>query len=122
MTAAELAKLLHGVRRNGSGYSARCPSHDDQRASLSFRDVATAASLSSAMPVPVAPSWRFALRSGCASSTSSLKNGADAPRVADRACGLRATISAGPPSRIPERRAARVDSECVRPSIIQQQP
>ncbi len=39
MKAAELAKRLEGVQKGTHGrYTARCPSHDDQHPSLSFRD------------------------------------------------------------------------------------
>ena len=39
MTAAEFAKLLPDAKRGASGqWSARCPAHDDRRASLSFAD------------------------------------------------------------------------------------
>lgn len=35
MTANELVGRLEGVKRSGKGWTARCPSHDDRRASLS---------------------------------------------------------------------------------------
>ena len=38
MTAAEFVQGLAGVRRNGSGYMARCPAHDDRTPSLSVKD------------------------------------------------------------------------------------
>lgn len=38
MLAADLAPLIQGVRRSGDSYTGRCPAHDDQRSSLSFRD------------------------------------------------------------------------------------
>ncbi len=38
MRAADFAQLLKGARRSGEGWSAVCPAHEDQRASLSFRD------------------------------------------------------------------------------------
>lgn len=38
MNAADFAELLSGVRRSGSGYVARCPAHEDQHQSLSFRE------------------------------------------------------------------------------------
>ncbi|MDP3938175.1 MAG: hypothetical protein Q8R92_08555, partial [Deltaproteobacteria bacterium] len=40
MTAAEFARLVKGARHRGDGqwWDAKCPGHDDRRASLSFRD------------------------------------------------------------------------------------
>jgi putative DNA primase/helicase len=37
MTAAEIARALHG-RKSGSGWVARCPAHDDRDPSLALRD------------------------------------------------------------------------------------
>ena len=37
MTLDELADRLSGVRRTGRGLTARCPAHDDTRASLSYK-------------------------------------------------------------------------------------
>ena len=34
----EVLGLLEGVRRNGSGYMARCPAHDDSKTSLSITE------------------------------------------------------------------------------------
>ena len=38
MTAAEIARILHG-RRSGAGWEARCPAHNDVNPSLSLRDL-----------------------------------------------------------------------------------
>ena len=38
MNAHEFATHIHGVKRSGGGYVGHCPGHEDQRASLSFRD------------------------------------------------------------------------------------
>jgi putative DNA primase/helicase len=38
MFAADFALLIKDAERSGSQWSGRCPAHDDQRASLSFRD------------------------------------------------------------------------------------
>ena len=38
MTAAEFVQGLEAVRRNGDGYVARCPAHDDRTPSLSVKD------------------------------------------------------------------------------------
>jgi putative DNA primase/helicase len=38
MTAAEIAQALGGATRNGRGWSARCPCHQDKAPSLSLRD------------------------------------------------------------------------------------
>jgi hypothetical protein len=37
MVAAEIARALGGARRNGEGWVARCPAHDDRNPSLSLR-------------------------------------------------------------------------------------
>ncbi len=36
--AAEIARALGGARRAGQGWLAKCPAHDDRKASLSLRD------------------------------------------------------------------------------------
>ncbi len=38
MKACDFASRVQGVHQAGDGFTARCPAHDDQRASLSFRD------------------------------------------------------------------------------------
>lgn len=38
MTADEIAQRLEGVRRNGTGFMAKCPAHEDSHQSLSIRD------------------------------------------------------------------------------------
>ncbi|MEK7217176.1 MAG: VapE domain-containing protein, partial [Chloroflexota bacterium] len=38
MRAADFAGRLQGARKSGDGWTAKCPSHEDARASLSFRD------------------------------------------------------------------------------------
>jgi hypothetical protein len=38
MTTAELLERLESVKRNGSGWMARCPAHEDRHASLSVKD------------------------------------------------------------------------------------
>src|SRR5262245_30986518 len=38
MTAAEFVERLEGVRRNGAGWVARCPAHEDRHASLSVSE------------------------------------------------------------------------------------
>ncbi len=38
MTAADLSSRLHGVKKRGEWFNAKCPGHNDQRASLGFRD------------------------------------------------------------------------------------
>ncbi len=38
MTLPDLLSRLQNVHRSGNGYSARCPAHDDRKASLSVRD------------------------------------------------------------------------------------
>jgi putative DNA primase/helicase len=38
MTLTELLSRLEGVRKSGAGYVARCPAHDDQKASLSLKE------------------------------------------------------------------------------------
>lgn len=38
MKAADFIARLQGVTRNGDGWSARCPAHEDRRASLSVKD------------------------------------------------------------------------------------
>jgi len=39
MTAEQLLTRLSGARRNGGGWIARCPAHDDKNPSLSVHDV-----------------------------------------------------------------------------------
>ncbi|HKY96350.1 MAG TPA: AAA family ATPase [Gemmatimonadaceae bacterium] len=38
MTISEILSRLDGVRKNGHGYSARCPAHDDRKPSLSVSE------------------------------------------------------------------------------------
>ena len=38
MTAADFANLIKNAKRSGAGYVGCCPAHDDDRASLSWRD------------------------------------------------------------------------------------
>lgn len=38
MTACEFASYLQGVRPMSDRFTGRCPTHDDQRVSLSFQD------------------------------------------------------------------------------------
>lgn len=38
MTTSEFATHIHGVRRSSDGFVGRCPGHDDQHQSLSFKD------------------------------------------------------------------------------------
>jgi hypothetical protein len=38
MNAEALVARLHGVRRNGNGWMARCPAHEDRSPSLSIRE------------------------------------------------------------------------------------
>jgi hypothetical protein len=44
-TFSALLLRLHGVRKSARGYIARCPSHDDQRASLSLRETSDGTTL-----------------------------------------------------------------------------
>ena len=38
ITADELLKCLHGVKRTSKGWSAQCPAHEDRKASLSVAE------------------------------------------------------------------------------------
>ena len=38
MTATELLPRLEGVRKTGTGWSSRCPGHNDRNASLSVAE------------------------------------------------------------------------------------
>jgi putative DNA primase/helicase len=38
LRAAEIAHALGGTKRTGNGWLAKCPAHEDRKASLSLRD------------------------------------------------------------------------------------